>query len=365
MAMIDRPAAAKLTFCLAATMILASAATGAPPSLPDLRIPPTSAPSLAQAQAMIADAERAADAGARKRGLAVARGQLEAFIGKPTSPDDLPTAQLLLGRVLILESRDVIVQAEQTAEEADRENIMGQARERLQRAELAFSAALEQLIGMGRGFPKFLAADDPNRPIAERIKELTLQSLMAHAGAAEELATTFPADSEQAVEYFKAAAERYERIYKDYRTLIVGLLARLKQGECCFRTGDTRRALGLYDDILNQPADLEPLRRLRVTAMYLSMECWTTEREKLYELAFSQGEEYLTHLRPEEESWPEWQAVRYHTARGYQLAAAGLAADRAADRAEFLNKAKNHAEKLATIAGPYQELARAIVGPQP
>jgi len=353
-----------LTLFVATTVSPCTAARGAPPSLPDLAIPPASAPSLARAQAVISDAEKSGDEAARARGLATARGQLEAFIEKPASPDDLPTAQILLGRVLILESRAAIARADR-AEPDEREKRVLEARATLQRAELAFSAAIEQLIGRGRGFPKFLAADDPNRAVAERIKESTLQSLMAHAGVAEELAATFAPDSEQAQEHYQAAAERYERIYKDYRTLIVGLIARLKQGECCFRMGDTRRALGLYDDILNQPAELEPLRRLRVAAMYLSLECWTTEREKLYELAFSQGEEYLAQVRPEEVSWPEWQAVRYHTARGYQLAAGALGADRAADRADYREKAKGHAEKLAAVAGPYRELARSLIGQKP
>jgi hypothetical protein len=120
--------------------------------------------------------------------------------------------------------------------------------------------------------------------------------------------------------------------------------------------------LGLYNDLLTQPDELEALRRLRIAAMYLSLECWTTEQEKLYELAFSQGEEYLTQARPEERSWPEWQAVRYYTARGYLLAAeglgaAGLTGDRAADRRAWLDRAAEHADGLAKTASPYQKAA--------
>jgi hypothetical protein len=353
-----------LALIVTATASFASAVRAAPPpSLPSAAVPET-APSLAQAQQTIAAAQQATNDEERASGLALARKQLEAYVEKPTSAEDLPTAQFLLGSVLSVEGRALAGQAVQS-EPAEREKLMVEARTELQRAELAFSAAIEQLTTLGRNYPKFLPAGDPNYAAALRVKEATLQSLMAHAAAAKELATTFPPESEPAIEHYRAAAERYERIYKDYRTLNAGLMARLRQGECTFLIGDTRRALGLYDDILNQPADLEELRRLRVAAMYLSLECWTTEREKLYELAFSQGEEYLTHLRPEEESWPEWQAVRYHTARGYQLAAAALGADRAGDRAQYLEKAKGHAEKLAGVAGPFQELARTLVGAKP
>jgi hypothetical protein len=344
--------------------MLALGVQAAPPGLPEMRIPTGSGPSLAQVRALVDGAERAQNAEERAASLASARAQLEAYIEKPAAIDDLPTAQLLLGRTLLLEGRTVVARAEQAPGE-EQEKLMQAARERYRRAESAFSAAIEHLKQQGAAFPKFLAADDPNRAASNRIKESTLQSLMAHAGTAEELAATFAPESEQANEHYKAAAERYERIYKDYRTLTVGPMARLKQGECCFRMGETRRALGLYDDILNQPADLEPLRRLRVAAMYLSLECWNTKREKLYELAFSQGEEYLTQARPEEESWPEWQAVRYHTARGYQLAAAELGTERSEDRADYLAKARSHAEKLAETAGPFQESARSLLRSKP
>jgi hypothetical protein len=369
MSMIVRPVSALsaalllAAFPWAATVGSVSVARAAPPSLPGAGVAPASKPSLSQAQAFLAAADRAATAAEQTAALASARQQLESLVDKPTSSDELPTANLLLGQVLILQGRISMAPVEQARPE-ERERLRAQARDHLRRAELAFSAAVEQLKMALDRYPKFLPLDHADHPKAEQIRGGLLQALMAHATVVEELAATFTADSKEANEYYKAAAERYERIYKDYRTRIAGLTARLKQGECCFRMGDTRRALGLYDDILNQPADLELLRRLRVKAMYLSLECWTTEREKLYELAFSQGEEYLTHLRPEEESWTEWHAVRYHTARGYQLAAAGLGADRAADRAEYLDKARNHAEKLAATAGPYQELARSIVGPK-
>ena len=98
-----------------------------------------------------------------------------------------------------------------------------------------------------------------------------MQSLMYYAGAREELALTYPVDSAEARDSFQVAADRYDQIYKDYRTFLAGLTARLKQGQCYKQLGDTRRALGLYNDLLTQPDDLPVLHRLRVSAMYLSV----------------------------------------------------------------------------------------------
>jgi hypothetical protein len=137
-------------------------------------------------------------------------------------------------------------------------------------------------------------------------------------------------------------------------------VARLKEGQCYKNLGNTKRALGLYHDILSQPDDIDQLRRLRVTSMYLSLECWTSVQEKLYELAFSQGEEFLKQLRPGEASWPEWQAVRFHTSRGYLLAAGTLGPDRTEERSDWLTHARGHIAPLVDAAGPYREAARQL-----
>jgi hypothetical protein len=202
--------------------------------------------------------------------------------------------------------------------------------------------------------------DTPEHAKREALKGMVIQVRMYHAGVVEELAATYTADGDEARDLYKAAADRYEAIYRDYRVLYAGLVARLKQGQCYRNLGDTKRALGLYNDVLSQPDELTALRRLRVTAMYLSLECWSTPQEKLYELTFSQGEEYLAGVRPEERSWPEWQAVRYHTARGYRLAAESLPADRRAERADLLEHARRWAAAAGETDGPYRAAARAL-----
>lgn len=308
---------------------------------------------VVEATSLVHSSMTATEVAQRDKLLARAQGILETYLkDNPTHPDAV-FVEMQLGVVHTTAGKADLSDSRQVETQADRDALLGLSRERFRAAEKLFTTVVDQLDQRTR--PKGFEENEKVRREALRIKGEYIKAQMFHAGVLEELAGTYPPGSAEARENYQAAADRYDRIYKNYRTLVSGLVARLKQGICYNHLGDARRALGLYNDLLSQPDDLKDLHRLRVSAMYLSLECWTGEKEKLYELAFSQGEEYLTHLPREEELWPEWQGVRYYTARGYMLAATkkpGGAAN--ADRTEWLAKARVHAETLAKRPGPYK-----------
>ncbi len=105
------------------------------------------------------------------------------------------------------------------------------------------------------------------------------------------------------------------------------LAARLQEGQCYQELGDVKRALGLYNDLLGQPDELKTLRPYKASAMYLSLQCWTAESEKLYELASIQADEFIRASSNDELIRPEWLAVRYYGALANELYAATLPAD--------------------------------------
>jgi len=323
-------------------------------------------PVVAEATALVNSSLTATEVEQRNKLLTKAQMILESFLKENPTHKDAPNAELALGAVFVTAGKADVSDSRQMAEGTERDAVVKSARERFRAAEKLFTTAVDQfgerLKAMrGRGFPKD-SVDDAALRLANRLRGDLTQALMYQAAALEELAGTYDLNSVEAKENYKAAADRYEQIYKDYRTFVVGLMARLKHGECTKQLGDTRRALGLFTDILGQP-DLKQLHPLRVNAMFLSLECWTSDREKMYILAFSQGEEYLAGLPRNEELWPAWQAVRYHTARGYFLAATEKKKDGGAnpDRAEWLGKAREHAVTLANLSGPYKPSAEKLL----
>ncbi|MGC3967524.1 MAG: hypothetical protein QM775_09190 [Pirellulales bacterium] len=121
----------------------------------------------------------------------------------------------------------------------------------------------------------------------------------------------------------------------------------------------------MYNDLLGQPDELKALRPYKASAMYLSLECWISDKEKLYELATIQGDEFVRGSAPDELARPEWQAVRYFTAEANEKFASSFAAD---VKGEELNKKQRaldamaeNAEAVAGVMGEYQDRARALL----
>lgn len=328
-------------------------------------IPETVAQAIVVAKSQAKSSLTATDAAQRDALLLKAQSGLEAFLkDNPTDPE-APYAELELGVVHVYIGQAAVADSRRATDPAARDALIIKARDRFVGAEKLFTTVYDQLHQTLKDFPKIAFGFDKEGAAlqkSKRVRDEFVRAQMLHAGVLEELAATYPLDSRNARENYQAAADRYDSIYKNYRTLISGLFARLKQGQCYQNLGDARRALGLFNDILSQP-DIPQLHRMRVQAMYLSLECWNSEQEKLHELAFTEGEGYLKTQPRNEELWPEWQAVRFHTSQGYLLAATTKKKDGTwpADRAEWFAKAREHAEKLGEQPGPYKAAVEALL----
>jgi hypothetical protein len=321
---------------------------------------------IVEAAAAFASAQTQTDAAEQAKLLGRAQSTLESFLKENPTHKDAALAQLQLGIVLLTTGKIDFANSKQAKAEAARDALVDSARTKMREAERLFTTVVDQLTQLTKSNPQLiqgLNASEKEIRRRQRFLGNFIQAQFNHAQAVEELAATYALDSAEAHENYQTAADRYDRLYKNYRTLLAGLQARVKQGECYKNLNEPRRALGILTDITSQP-DLKPLHRLRVTATYLSQECWNLEKEKMYQLAFSEGEEYLAGLPSEEEMWPEWQAVRYQTARGYLLAATEKPKDGAANpnRAEWLAKSREHAGKLAEQPGMYQASAKGLLG---
>lgn len=316
---------------------------------------------IEKAAQLIQTANGTGDLEIRTKHLTEARQLLDGFLRENPTHAELAQAEMWLGMLLTSQGKGEMAVAQAQSDPAQKTALTEQARNTYREGERMFSTATDRYQVRYEAIPAFVTPGTPEHRYKEALKGNMIQVKMYHAGVTEELAGTYADGDKAGRELYQSAADRYEAIYRDYRLLIAGLMARLKQGQCYRNLGDTKRALGLYSDLLDQPSDLEPLRRLRVSAMYLSLEAWTASPEKLFELALTQGEKFLLDQRPGERDWPEWQAVRLHTARGYLLAAESLPAAKIAERAEYLTHARGHAAALAESAGPYQTAARNLV----
>ncbi|HEX4147395.1 MAG TPA: hypothetical protein VHY20_00345, partial [Pirellulales bacterium] len=300
----------------------------------------------------------------RGRELDQATAKLQEFVKANPAHPLAGSAALQLGNVIVERGRMAIDGSKRTSQPAKKPALIKQSRELLNQAAKVFAEAETKFQKQLDSFESFSEKDPKNKGKIEARDQLrrdAIQSQMYSGGVLQELARTYPAGSEEAKKYLQQAADKYETIFQAYRRRLAGLQARIKQGECYRELGDTRQALGMYADILTQPDDKEDFRELKATALYLSLEAWTSPGEKKAELAVIRGEEWLRHTKPGEERKAPWVAMHYFMALAYQqLADAAKPQD--PKRSQELATAKEHAARAAREAGPFRDAAKKLVG---
>jgi hypothetical protein len=265
------------------------------------------------------------------------------------------------GESLIERARQALGQVAGATDESGREQARAESRKLYDEAYKLYADAEAKAEARLAGFPAFIDPSDTAQ--IDRRSEArgeAIQAQLATATVIYERAKTFASSSEDFQRQMSRAADKFENVYKRFRTLLVGSYARVKQGQCFQEMGDTRRALGYYADILHQP-ELEELRKLKASALHLSMQCWVADSQKKYELAALKGEEWLAGSREAEERLSDWLGVRYYTALAYQRHVKSLSAAEAAERGEEIDRALQHARTVAGQAGAYQEAAKQLV----
>jgi hypothetical protein len=309
------------------------------------------------------------DNAAREKLLDGARDKFKDFADRNSAHPQAPGAVTQLGAVLVERGRAKLEQGLAPANSANKKKLLEEARKYFTDSEKVFEEAEKKFDERLKQYPKFMAPNDPRVAERERAKGDLIQAHMFHAYGMYEKSRTFDsndkAESKQWETALRAAAEKYGAIYKDYRTLIAGLAARLKEGQCYQELKDTKRALGLFADLLGQPDELKALRPYKASAMYLSLQCWTADTEKMYELAYRQGDEFIKGSSADELQQSEWLAVRYYTALAHRMRIAQLPekaqGDEANEKAKCLDSARQNAEIVASTQGEYQDSARSLL----
>lgn len=285
------------------------------------------------------------------------------------TPAQAPTAGATaqLGAELIKKGRTKL-QEGLAADGENRQKLMAEARKYFDEAGQNFIATQKSIEAASKVCD--FDPSDARRAERDRMKGDLIQSHMFQAYGLYEKSRTYDSNNEkEKKEWDKAlrtAADKYGAIYKDYRTLIAGLAARLKEGQCYQELKDTKRALGLFSEILGQPDELKPLRPYKAQAMYFSLQCWNEKNERHYELAYRCGNEFIKTSEPGELVRPEWLSVRYFTAlscwnRVNQLSDPKPTPEGQAEMQRCFDFAQQHAKIVAATQNEHQDAARKLL----
>ncbi|MFK8113883.1 MAG: hypothetical protein AB8B91_16900 [Rubripirellula sp.] len=300
----------------------------------------------------------------RFKTLDEAQALLKQFIDSQGSHPKAYAARSQLGNLIVERARIKVEQAKT----GNRQALLKEARSLYDRSFKEFSALEEVVSKELETIPKVLDVRDKDQARqAGRRNQLradNLQTELLSAAILEETADTVPDGSKLHIDYLTKAADRYDGIYKRYRSRLAGLYARMYQGRCNHRLGKTKDALGYYGELLDQPDTPDAFRILKTKALRLALESWMSPQEKKYAVAIKTASEWITTVPRTAERDPDMLAIRFGLARAYKMQADDLESREPRDArtiAFSIETAKKHAQFVANETGELREQAQEFV----
>lgn len=295
------------------------------------------------------------DAKTREQLFARAAESLDEFQRQAPDHPLAATARNQLASLAIDRARLEIPAAREAQDEkklAAARAALEQARGHLDNAEKQFEEQLGKL-------PKLIAPEDTEQQALKRQLADGLAHLrLLRASIDFEQAETFDAGSKEAQKHLKAAAENYAKLFENYRTRTVGLVARLSEGRCYQRLGQFKQALGCFGELMDLPTSDETLP-LKTKSTRYALECWTHEGQKKYQEAIEAGQRWEKVLG-QRQTDSDALAIRYLTAVAYQAQAKSLPA-KDPDRKRLTGFARQVVGSVADHPGEYQRPAKMML----
>lgn len=324
-----------------------------------------------EGRVLVENARAENDTAAKSKLLDQARDRFAEFIKQNPSNPKSANAELELGNVLVERGRSLLFQANRPNNADKKDALLKGGRDLLQQAKKVFDEAEKKFSARSKEFKTYY---DPKKE-ADKIEARTqvrgnlLTAQMLVAGVTQELAKSYQKGSADYKKLMQEAAEKYKTLYEKHRRLLVGLMARLKEGECYQELGDTKRAIGHYETLLGQGDDPQ-IRPLKTTALHLTLQCLTSDNEKNYEGAVNRGDEWLEKALPADTRTPDGLGITYFTALANKLLADSLIKpEDQARKKGLLLAAKKQAQavaKASAFGNPYrddaQQLYRKLLG---
>lgn len=205
------------------------------------------------------DLERKADL------LEKARAQLDQFAKQHPKHPLVAEALVQMARQYVERGHTALLQGNESKDKAEINAKLAQARASFKQAREAYANAETRLKAAFAAFPKFIENGNPKLLDRDRAHKALMDDQLQKAIVDYEEAQTYPIDSGERNQLLDKAIAAFEQLYKDYRTQLAGLYARMFQGKCYEEKGgddDRRAAMGIYKELMDQPSpELRELKR--------------------------------------------------------------------------------------------------------
>jgi hypothetical protein len=204
------------------------------------------------------------------------------------------------------------------------------------------------------GGPWDIPADASSAALLQDARRYRIESGLYLAGVWHAMGKTYPPRSAPRQRYLAAAAQKYERIYRQHATLAGGLCARICQARVAKDLDQPKEAVEILEGMLNLPDNDDAIRRLRNEALGLLLETYLLPEVKNYAQAMRRAEQWVTASRAGDPA--EAGALRIDYLAGLAaLEFARALPPGAPKRGESLVRARKSLEFVARCRGPLQQ----------
>lgn len=265
-------------------------------------------------------------------------------------------AEILLGkaRVAILQSRSPTNQGTRGEFQSKAREFVAQARQVFETASKQYDAALESLGSF---------VDKDKDPDKYEKREQTLMQLIASmlnvCQCRYEEAQTYDAGSPEFKRLLNQAAEEFELLHQRYRNYTGGLYARLYEGRCFDDQGDTQKAMGIYNELLEHDGSNRNVHKLQNVTLQFKIEALNRKSPPDSQVVIDLAAEWLKKNKADGRTQVGL-AIQWEQAVAYEALADQRSATKA-DKERNWRTARTSAQFINRFPSIYRDVSLAMI----
>lgn len=306
-----------------------------------------------EGKSLLDESSRMADLERRATQLDKARAKLDAFAKGHPNHELAPRALVQMARLLFERGQTAALQANEADTPAEKQTELAKSRAAFDQARKAYDAAHVPILADFNKFPKFIPEDDPDKPKFTRARAALMDAELQRALVDYEHAQTYEPKAKKRSELLTKSRIAFEDIYKQYRTQLAGLYARMWQAKCYEESGELGPAMGVYKELMDHTA--VELRDLQRKVAYFQIIVDGKRGE--YPLAVDQANRWLNQY-PSARNTEEGLGVQLELAKSL-LSQLGDLSDK--DKEQAIRRATDILQPVVRVYSPVKPEALALL----
>jgi tetratricopeptide (TPR) repeat protein len=308
-----------------------------------------------EGRTLIDEAAKTSDLVLREDLLKEARDKLERFVKAHPQLTQTREALVQMAKLLIERGHLAMLGSEDTQDAAKKAGKVGEARVAFKQAHESYVKAIEPLSAAYKKYAGFIPDNDPRKAERDQIYYALLDAMLQKGVADYELAQTYAPDATERKKSLKEALDQFDSMYKNYRTQLAGLAAQMYQAKCYEEQGNVDAAIGIYKQLMEHG---DPrLRTLQRNVGYFYIVA--LGKRKQYALAADEASRWLAaYNRRDERRSPEGLGVLIEFAKNIEAQMPGLSS---ADRPKAIRQIIEASKEVVRYASPFKKDALALL----